>query len=98
MSHICLLAERQGSHMGEGRAGFKLKIALGFQESGGMVAETVFFYSISTDIQNHFHSNKTSSKVQNSGMNATRLVWGKTGPNPSFRQTTKAATRLISRS
>lgn len=50
---ICLLAERQEFHTDEGKAGFKLKTAQYFK-SGDLVAGTVYFYSISIDIQNHF--------------------------------------------
>lgn len=77
------------------KGGQTSKIALVFQESGDMVAVLVSFYSVSIDIQNHFHSNKTSSTVKNSGMNGIWLVWSKTVSNPNSRQTAKVAARLI---
>lgn len=49
LSHIWLLAESEGSHVGEGRR--DSKIALVFQESGDTVAEIVSFYSVSIDVQ-----------------------------------------------
>lgn len=42
MPYICLLAERQGCHVSEGREGFKLKISLVDQESGDLVAKIMF--------------------------------------------------------